>query len=696
MVSLSCLLGIVCIAGLAITTLVYLLWRQHNYQAVCRQAVQERENLLRTIMDESPSIIALKDDAGRYLFGNRTLAELYGTTPDELIGKDDSAFNRNQEQVEFYRQDMQETLNQGKTRVVTEQSTDARSGEIRHYQSVKKPVVRPDGSKNLLILASDVTDLCAARTRAEASEQRLKHVLEATAEGIWDWYVGTNHLVNNVRWCELFGFPTDEIEHSMEDFADLLLEEDRADIMAAIQTCLQGKGPYSHEHRMRRKDGSIIWVRDRGNVVEWGAEGQPLRMVGSVVDITETKHAQLELQRAKDAAEAASKAKSEFLAVMSHEIRTPMNGVLGMVELLQITNLSKNQRHYTDIIATSGKHLLGVIEDILDFSKIEANKIELQQEGFDLPILTEEIVSALREQAAAKQLHLQLHMNLRGKTSLQGDAHRLRQVLFNLIGNAIKFTAIGSVSVDVCLQKCQQNQVFIQFNIKDTGIGIKESAQQRIFDAFTQEDGSTTRRFGGTGLGLPIAARLVGLMGGQLELISQPGLGSRFYFTLPFTLADNVAPSLPEPPPPQPLETSSDLSGRVLLVEDNPINAEVARLWLEELGLHVGLAENGAEALDALQQQRFHLILMDLHMPGMTGQETSRAIRQREAASAEAHPIPIIALSADVAEEIHTDCLAAGMNDYLSKPLNVTQLREKLGYWMKDQVLKQTGAQAFA
>ena len=258
-------------------------------------------------------------------------------------------------------------------------------------------------------------------------------------------------------------------------------------------------------------------------------------------------------------------------------------------------------------------------------------------------------------------------------------------MLFNLLGNAIKFTTIGSVSVDICLQQCQQNQVFIQFSVKDTGIGIKENAQQRIFDAFTQEDGSTTRRFGGTGLGLPIAARLVALMDGKLELSSQPGLGSLFYFTLPFTLADNIALPLPELT--QQPEMSGDLAGRVLLVEDNPINAEVAHLWLEELGLHVILAENGKEALAALEQQSVDLILMDLHMPGMTGQETSRAIRQREAADDEARPIPIIALSADVGEETRANCLNAGMNDYLSKPLNVAQLREKLSYWMKDQVL---------
>ena len=683
MVPTSYLIALSLCSLIVFTLLAYLTWRQNKQHVRYRRESHERETLLRTIVDEIPSVILLKDQQGCFAFGNRTLAELYGTTPDELVGKDDSAFNPNQEQVEFYRKNVQEILREGQTRIVMEASTDTRTGEIRHYQSIKKPILRQDGSKNLLVLASDVTDLYAARTRAEASEQRLKYILEATAEGIWDWNLRTNHLVNNVRWCELFGYPIEAIEHSIEDFGSLLMEEDRPEVMLAIQNCLQGKGAYSHEHRMRRKDGTILWVRDRGNVVEWSEDGQPLRMVGSVADITDIKKAQIELQRAKEAAEAASKAKSEFLATMSHEIRTPMNGVLGMVDLLQITDLNKNQRHYTDIIATSGKHLLGVIEDILDFSKIEANKIELQEEHFDLQILIDGITELLHEQATNKQLYLKLHTDLQGKTHLQGDAHRLRQVLFNLIGNAIKFTEMGSVTVNVTVTECQPTRIWISFQIKDTGIGIKEEAQQKIFDAFTQEDSSTTRRFGGTGLGLPIAARLVELMGGKLELSSRPGLGSLFYFTLPFTLVEcppntNVENRVEHLP-----NLDHAIQGRVLLVEDNLINIEVARLWLEELGLHVTVAESGQEALDAIAEQTFHIILMDLHMPGMSGQEVSREIRRRESSNGTTASTPIIALTADVAEDIRDDCLAAGMNDYLAKPLDVNQLRDKLAHWLK-------------
>lgn len=683
MVPTSYLIALSLCSLIVFTLLAYLTWRQNKQHVRYRRESHERETLLRTIVDEIPSVILLKDQQGCFAFGNRTLAELYGTTPDELVGKDDSAFNPNQEQVEFYRKNVQEILREGQTRIVMEASTDTRTGEIRHYQSIKKPILRQDGSKNLLVLASDVTDLYAARTRAEASEQRLKYILEATAEGIWDWNLRTNHLVNNVRWCELFGYPIEAIEHSIEDFGGLLMEEDRPEVMLAIQNCLQGKGAYSHEHRMRRKDGTILWVRDRGNVVEWSDDGQPLRMVGSVADITDIKKAQIELQRAKEAAEAASKAKSEFLATMSHEIRTPMNGVLGMVDLLQITDLNKNQRHYTDIIATSGKHLLGVIEDILDFSKIEANKIELQEEHFDLQILIDGITELLHEQATNKQLYLKLHTDLQGKTHLQGDAHRLRQVLFNLIGNAIKFTEMGSVTVNVTVTECQPTRIWISFQIKDTGIGIKEEAQQKIFDAFTQEDSSTTRRFGGTGLGLPIAARLVELMGGKLELSSRPGLGSLFYFTLPFTLVEcppnaNVENRVEHLP-----SLDHAIQGRVLLVEDNLINIEVARLWLEELGLHVTVAESGQEALDAIAEQTFHIILMDLHMPGMSGQEVSREIRRRESSNGTTASTPIIALTADVAEDIRDDCLAAGMNDYLAKPLDVNQLRDKLAHWLK-------------
>ncbi len=511
------------------------------------------------------------------------------------------------------------------------------------------------------------------------NEQRLQYVLDATAEGIWDWQIDSNHMVNNVRWCKMFGYADDQLEHSLTDFTDLLLEEDKEEITAALQSCLQGKGPYFHEHRMRRTDGSIIWVRDRGNVVEWNQAGQPLRMVGSVADITDIKTAQLELQRAKEAAEAASKAKSDFLATMSHEIRTPMNGVLGMVELLQITNLDKNQRHYTNTIAASGKHLLNVIEDILDFSKIEANRLELQKESFDLEMLTNEVLELLHDQAIRKQIFLDMNFDVASGWQLYGDPQRLRQILFNLLGNAIKFTETGDVILDVRLQETLDNTARIAFEVRDTGIGIEESLQQKILEAFSQADNSITRRFGGTGLGLAIAQRLINLMGGELTLQSTPGVGSVFRFVVPFIRDDTqqAAPQIMPQAPHQPHQ----LEGQVLLVEDNPINIEVARLWLEELGLDVSVAETGMSALEMLEEKAFHLILMDLHMPGMSGQETSIEIRKREAAEGEP-PVPIIALSADVAENIKADCIAAGMNDYISKPFDVNQLREKLSRYL--------------
>ena len=653
------------------------------------QSLQAQNALMRTIIDENPAVIILKDAEGRFLIANRTLARLYGTTTEELVGKDDGDFNPNQEQVAFYRRNVSEILERGTPEIVMEASTDVATGQVHHYQSIKKPVTDERGDPALLIIASDVTDLQQARNRAEESERQLRYVLEATGEGIWDWDLRDDSLSNNARWCEMLGFPPDELQHHLSDFAGCLFDEDRPAVMNAIESCLAGQASYRHEHRMQRLDGEVIWVLDRGDVVARDEQGKPLRMVGSIADISSRKQAEMALQAAKEEAETANRSKSEFLAAMSHEIRTPMNGMLGMVELLQTTDLNKDQRHFTDTIVQSGSHLLGVIEDILDFSRIEAQHLELAREIFNLQEIAREMSALFEDQAQRKQLSLQTHVDPALDAPLRGDPHRLRQILINLLGNAIKFTRVGSVILSLECVRQDNDSLLARIEVRDTGIGISEEAQEKVMKAFSQADSSTSRQFGGTGLGLAIASSLVELMGGTLSLRSKPQLGSAFSFEVSFARASELEITRESDTREKP--ANNPLHGQVLLVEDHPVNREVASEMLQQLGLQVSTAEDGSLALDMLRQQNFDLVLMDLHMPGLNGLETTQRIR---AAEAPGEHLPIIALTADVVQNARQRCLDAGMDDYLSKPLTLAELQQVLQQWMPTTVAPQASAPA--
>jgi len=251
--------------------------------------------LLRTVIDENPNIILMKDWDGKFLIGNRALANLYGTTPDELVGKDDGAFNTNAEQVAFYLQNVREVMSQSQTQVVMEESTNAATGEVTYYQSIKKPLITREGEKQILVIANDVTELKRTQTRLEESERRLRYVLDATGEGVWDWDIATGTVTHNSRWCEIIGLDIQHLQHPVEFFADLLHPDDKGTVMQRLQKCLDGKGVYRSEHRMRLSDGRVVWVLDRGDVVERDAAGAPLRMVGSFTDISERKADELAL-----------------------------------------------------------------------------------------------------------------------------------------------------------------------------------------------------------------------------------------------------------------------------------------------------------------------------------------------------------------------------------------------------------------
>lgn len=377
-----------------------------------------------------------------------------------------------------------------------------------------------------------------------------------------------------------------------------------------------------------------------------------------------------------------AQAKSEFLAKMSHEIRTPLNGVIAAADLMAATQLNDEQHELLDTLRLSAKTLLGIINDILDFSKIEAGRMVLETLPFTPTVLVEEVVSIMAPAAHSKGLTVRTELSSSLPHSVAGDPLRLRQILLNLVGNAIKFTACGEVVIRAMrLKKGEGQSAWLRFEVQDTGVGIPPEKQAGIFDAFTQADSSVTRQYGGTGLGLAICKRLVELMGGQIGVYSQPGQGSCFWFEVPLPVIQENAPEETTAQPSGSALNSHELDGvRVLLVEDNPVNQKVAIRMLQKLGCVVELAENGQQALEKLERASYDIVLMDMQMPVMDGLTATRLLRQREQQTG--HHQVVIALTANAMQTDRELCLEAGMDDYLSKPLTLDALQVMLLRWV--------------
>ena len=782
-------------------------------------ALRESEERFRIMADSCPSIMWVTDAEGGIQFINRAYREFFGTTFEQV--------KEEKWQPMLHPDDAPECMG-AFMRAVHERTpfrSEARvrrgDGEWRLMGTYAEPRWSASGEfLGHVGLNADITERRQAEEALRASEEKFRQFAENIREVFWMMNTaGTEILYVSPAYEEIWGRTCESVYRDAMSWTDAIEPDDRERAHAVFLRQMQGE-PVVSEYRIRQPGGQRRWIRDRAFPVRDQA-GRDIRVVGIAEDITERKQAEAALQIAMEAAEAANRAKSEFLANMSHEIRTPMNGVIGMGSLLLETKLDEEQRHYATIIRTSGETLLDLINGILDFSRIEAGKLLLETADFDLRTVMEETADMMAIRAHEKGLELVCQIAPGTPSLLRGDAGRLRQILVNLLGNAVKFTHAGEVAVTLEAESEDEEAAKLRFAVTDTGIGIPQEHLAAIFSPFVQADGSITRKYGGTGLGLAISKQLAGLMGGQIGVESEPGQGSTFWFTAKFekrreqgvpaaagfdcvgplrvlvadgharsrqaasallqacgcrpveasamhsamakleaaarsddpfrialldaellggdgdklgrriaadpqlrqtailvttrlgqrqgsahagTVAGWVSKPLSEsrlrlavalaiggkacgetllaPDASSPVATLPANSGaRILVAEDNPTNQLVVLAILKKLGFRADVAPNGLEAVKALEQAGYALVLMDCEMPEMDGYEATRRIRQRGAAARNPE-IPIVALTANALPGARDKCIRAGMNDYISKPVEPARLAALLQRWI--------------
>jgi PAS domain S-box-containing protein len=662
----------------------YLLSQRINLQRVVAERAQADAVLLRRtgelatseerhrlLSETSDDVIIRYDTSGKVEYLSPA-ARRYGWNPDQLRhanvaqALDETEWARSKQFLKDLAAGRPAATEEGNTWKVR-----TPAGQLVYFEGRSSPVRSEDGGViGAVAVLRDVSEDRRAREALRRNEERLRGLFELAPLGIALTDMDGHYVEFNDAFRRICGYAADELR-TLDYWSLTPPRYAQAEAEQLASLAATGRyGPYEKEYV--RKDGSSVPLRLNGMLVE-GASGE--KLIWSIVEeISEQRHTEAVLIQARNAAESAARAKSEFLSNMSHEIRTPLTGVVGFAGLLSaMDSLPETARRYADRIAVSAEALLSVVNDVLDFSKLEAGQVALDPHPFDPANLVETAVDLVRDRALSKGLALSFGFSGEPPPRLMADSARLRQVLLNLLTNAIKFTDQGSVSVTASYTHATGR---LRLAVDDTGIGVLPEEAVRLFQRFSQVDSSSTRAQAGTGLGLAISKALIAVMGGEVGFESTAGKGSTFWLSVPAAVVEaddsewGIAPAATRTADLAPLS--------LLLVDDVAVNRELVRTMLSPFEVALFEAASGAEAVAAALQQPFDLILMDLQMPGMDGMAATRAIR----AHAELNrTTPILALSANVLPEQVAACLAAGMDDHLSKPINPSDFLDKIAWW---------------
>ena len=673
--------------------------RDITERRLAEEALRASEAKLATILDSVDSYIFIKGRDYAYQYANRKVCELFGRPLADIVGHDDSLFFDAASCAQI-RENDRRVIEHGESISREELTHSADGGVSAAYLATKIPLRDADGRVYALCgLSTDIT----ARIRIEMELQQHRNHLEElvvrrTAEldsasaNLRETYFALGHAGIGVHWLDAdtgrFLYVNDRaaamMGYSVEEMLALSVAEIDPNFTAANfrerTTFIRENGAARLESLNRHRDGTLLPV-EISVFFRVPEDGEGGRLIAFVTDISERKQVEVALHEARDAAESASRAKSTFLANMSHEIRTPLNAITGMAYLLRRSGVTGQQADRLDKIEAAGQHLLEIINAILDLSKIEAGKLMLEEAEVKVSAIIGNVLSMVAERAQVKGVQLRSEtVAMSGQESLLGDPTRLQQALLNYATNAIKFTERGSVTLRVTAEDADVGFVRLRFEVEDTGVGIAPEVVARLFSDFEQADNSTTRRYGGTGLGLAITRRLAQLMGGDAGVSSLPGVGSTFWFSA------CLKRGRPAPPVAVVLDVDAaearlyaDYAGhRVLLVEDEPVNQDVARMLLEAAGQVVDVAEDGLVALDKCARNSYDLIVMDMQMPKLDGLEATRRLRARPETAA----TPIVAMTANAFADDRRRCSEAGMDDFIAKPIDPARFYAALLRWL--------------